>query len=210
MSARTVVRGCALTLGVALLLVATLYALRRPILGGMAEVLIVDEPLRRSDYLLLLNGDEHTRPFHAARLYHRGLAPRILVAQAETVPAHDLWFFPTATRLALSVLRHEGVPDSAVTVIPFPGGIGSTREEAEALRAYLAEHPARRVTVVTTTYHTRRARWTFRREMRGSGVEVRVSAAPEPRFQTSNWWRSEIGLLLHFQEYLKWLHTLLA
>lgn len=194
-------------LGVSLGVFLALLVFHAPILTAVGRWMSVSDPVRRSDYIYLLNGDEHVRPFHAAELYHRGVAPQILIAQAETVPAHDLWFYPTATKLALSVLKHEGVPSAAVRILGHPGGITSTRDEATALRRFLERNPARRVTVVTTAYHSRRARWTLRRELRGLPTEIRLAPAEDPRFGPTDWWRSETGLIIHLEEILKWAHS---
>jgi uncharacterized SAM-binding protein YcdF (DUF218 family) len=107
----------------------------------------------------------------------------------------------------VQILQGLGVPDSAITAIPFAGGVTSTQDEGRALKAYLEQHPARRIIVVTTVHHTRRARWTLQRELAGIKVDLQMAPAPDERFNASNWWQSEEGFVNYVNEYLRLLHT---
>lgn len=186
-----------------------LFALRVPILVGVARVVEVHEPPLRSDLIFLLGGDARMagRAQHAASLYHRGFAPRVVVARSEDPPAALLGLYPNDADVNVGILREAGVPDSAILMITAPGGATSTVDEGRLLRWYFRRHPAERVLLVTTEYHTRRARWAIRRGLDGLPVEIRVSGARDPRFYAGNWWRSEEGLLAYFAEYVKWVHN---
>lgn len=186
-----------------------LFALRVPILVGIARIVEVHEPPLRSDLILLLGGDARMagRAQHAASLYQRGFAPRVVVARSENPPAAFLGLYPNDTDVNVGILRHAGVPDSAILVITAPHGAASTVDEGRLLAWYLRRHPAERVLLVTSEYHTRRARWAIRRGLDGLPVEIRVSGARDPRFYAGNWWRSEAGLLAYFEEYVKWGHN---
>ena len=189
----------AILLGLLVLGVAA-YALRRPLLTAFANTLTVDDRLVRADFIYLLGGDAHIRPVHAARLYRDGFAPRVVITAGEQVDS---------THHVVQLLRIEGVPFSAVTSLALPPGATSTQDEGRALRRYLQKHPADHVIVVTSPYHTRRARWTLRRELKGVDVDLRMSAAPDPRFSASNWWQSEEGFVAYLTEALKFVHTVL-
>jgi uncharacterized SAM-binding protein YcdF (DUF218 family) len=188
-----------------------IYLLRVPILVGIARGVEVEHELAPSGAILLLNGDGKymARAERAAELYHRGLAPRILIARSENPPAAWAGFYPNDTDVNVEVLRREGVPDSSVRVLTVPGGVTSTTDEGLILAAYLRRNPADRVTVVTTEFHTRRARWAIERAMGDVDVEIRMAGARDPRFHAGNWWRSEPGMLAYFEEYMKFAHNLL-
>ncbi|CAN5879460.1 hypothetical protein BH23GEM5_BH23GEM5_27650 [soil metagenome] len=109
----------------------------------------------------------------------------------------------------MRILQQEGVPDSAITMLDMPGGVTSTQDEGRVLRDSLQKHPAQRVIVVTSAYHTRRARWTLRRELSGLQVDLWMAAGADDRFDESNWWTREAGFLAYVSETLKFLHTLL-
>jgi uncharacterized SAM-binding protein YcdF (DUF218 family) len=201
-------RKLSIALATLLVLGTSLYLLRAPLLRAAANLITVEDPLLPSDYILVLGGEPHVRPFHAADLYRRGVAPRILLIEVESQPAERLGLIPHQNDVAKGVFRSYGIPDSAVVVVPFDEGVGSTRDEGRALASYFSRESARRITVVTSEYHTGRARFTLRRALRGTGVEVRISGAPND-FDTTNWWRDERGFFAYFSEYVKWIHTLL-
>jgi hypothetical protein len=96
-------------------------------------------------------------------------------------------------------LVERGVPADAV--IRFPHSAGNTRGEAEALREPVAKRGWRRVLVVTSNFHTRRARYIFRRVF-PSTVSVRVVAARDSLYDPDHWWESRQGVKLFFGETL--------
>jgi len=188
------------------LLVAALglaFVFRGRLLTAAAETLVVDDPLRPADVIFVLNGDYNTRPFRAAELYRQGLAPRILIARSEVQPAEKLGLAPNETDIAVAVMIKLGVPAQAITVLPVPGGVTSTFDEAAQLRSYLQATKLRRVLLVTSAFHTRRARWVIEKELAGVPLELEVCAVPYDGFDATNWWRSENGLITFNNEYIK-------
>jgi hypothetical protein len=101
--------------------------------------------------------------------------------------------------------RELGVPAEHLIVAPI--GAESTLEEALRLRPVLAEHNFRNLVVVTSNFHTRRARQIFIDIYRPRGTIVRVSAAPDLRFDPNAWWQSRDGRKYFFLEILKWSYT---
>src|ERR1039458_2085853 len=59
------------------------FAFRSPLLTGLANAWIVNEPLERADAIVVLGGGLEIRPFEAARLYHEGLAPKVLLMDVD-------------------------------------------------------------------------------------------------------------------------------
>jgi uncharacterized SAM-binding protein YcdF (DUF218 family) len=194
-------RGARAAAGLALGLAAAaalLFLCRLPILVGAARLLTLDDPEIPADYLVVLGGGLETRPFTAAELYRRGLAPAALLFEHAQDPAAE---GPGADELHRRVLTLGGVPPRAVLTLPGP--VASTEDEARALRRFLGARPAGRVTLVTSPEHGRRAKWIFRRTLSGLPVEIYVANAPHPLFDESNWWRSDQGVLAYLHEYLK-------
>jgi uncharacterized SAM-binding protein YcdF (DUF218 family) len=186
-----------------LVLALGLWLARWPILAAAGRLLVDAEPAQRADLIFLLNGDLDTRPAAAAALWKQGLAPRIAIARAESSRAVQMGLVPNITDLALEMLQRDGVPREAIHEIPFPGGVTSTRDEAQAFRTWLLGHPASSVLVVTNAIHTRRARWIFRREFRGSDIRISFFAVPDRRYSVDRWWDNEHGFLGVYNEYLK-------
>ena len=185
-----------LTLGLALATAAVVVAARRPLLVAFAYAFRVEDPAP-SDAMVVLLGGTPERPTKAIELYKQGLAPVVLVCRQQHDPAVPIDVADTIKDYMVS----EGVPAGAVVILP--GEIGSTRQEALLVRDYIDRHPARRIMVVTTAYHTARARWIFRRVLEGSGVDVRTAAAIAPTFNETDWYRSEAGLVMYCNELIK-------
>ncbi len=89
---------------------AGMYSLRSPILTAMARLLWVEDSLKQADFIFVLNGGVHVRPFRAAELYRRTLAPEIIIARAAMGPAEKLGLYPNETDVAVQVLQHLGYP----------------------------------------------------------------------------------------------------
>ena len=172
----------------------------------LTHVIVVDDQVEEpADFIYVLNGAYRQRSQVAARLYQDGRAPRVLLpGTQEMAPATDHFpESPLSQRIA-SVIVEMGVPEDAVTIVPFPGGVVNTRDEAEALRLQVEREPVRRVIVVTTDYHTGRARRTIKRALRGLDVEVLMAAAPEESgLAPWNWWETKEGKRIYEGELLK-------
>jgi uncharacterized SAM-binding protein YcdF (DUF218 family) len=192
---------------VLVLLVLAAYLLRRPALEAAARVLDVGAEPLPSDFIFLLGGDIHSRPVKVAQLYEEGFAPRVVMARLPDSEATRIGAMPNETDATITMLTRLGVPDSAIVIIEPPTGVSSTTAEAMELRQYLETNPASRLIVVTSAYHTRRARWQIRRQLRDVPVEITMVAVPDPRFDATNWWSSEAGVLAYVQEYLKFVHN---
>jgi uncharacterized SAM-binding protein YcdF (DUF218 family) len=149
----------------------------------------------RSDALVVPLDGRPERPAKAAELYARGLAPLVLIARTRATPED-------ATAYARDALARGGVPPGAIRVLP-GGVVRGTRDEALRLRDYARAHPVRRVTVVTTAFHSARAGRAFRGALRGTGVEVRVAAAEDTRFREADWYTCRDGAALYGAELIK-------
>jgi len=187
------------------------YIAREPLLIRLARILTVDDAEGPADYLVVLGGGAETRPFAAAALYRAGVAPKVLVFEHEADRITGLGLAPTHDELYRKILQIEGVPARALDRAP--GVVRNSWDEARALRRFLVARPVRRIVLVTSAEHTRRARWVFRKVLTGLPVEVRVAPARHWRFDETNWWKSDEGALVYLHEYLKlpsyWIMSLL-
>jgi uncharacterized SAM-binding protein YcdF (DUF218 family) len=175
----------------------------RPLLVGFARLFRIHDPVP-SDALVVLLGQWAVRPVTGADLYRQGLAPLILVCEANPEADPD----SSDSTLTRAVLIRSGVPAEAIRILP--GAIESTWEEALRVRDYARAHRIRRITVVTSAFHTARARWIFRKTLRGMNIEVRMAAAFDPRFDESNWYLREVGRGCYLSELMKAVYYRLA
>jgi len=168
-------------------------------LAGASRVLASEEPLAPADLIVVFAGDFPWRARHAADLYRRGYGSAV-VTTGQWV-ADELCVLGLRVRSAelnAITLRERGVPGDRIHVLPYGR---NTAEEAEAVRALVAERAARRVIAVTSPYHVWRARRMLRRAIADPAVEVHGSGAPGPGGE--RWWRTKAGMLRIVSETLK-------
>ena len=174
-------------------LILLAYLFRHPLLRLAGGFWVVDEPLVASDAIILLGDDNYLadRAARAAELY-RGRGAPVVVASGR-----QLRRYAGISELMQRDLIERGVPVEAI--VRFPHTAGNTREEAQALQQLVAERRWRRVLVVTSNYHTRRARYIFHRVL-PAAVEVRVAASRDTYYDPSHWWESRDGVKIFFTE----------
>jgi uncharacterized SAM-binding protein YcdF (DUF218 family) len=134
--------------------------------------LVVSDRVDAADVVVSLASHEWERLPAAAAIAQRFPASLLLL----TMPTH-----PTETNCyrcdeRLEELEAAGIARTRVRLLPTTAG--NTYQEAEATLHYLAGGRDRgTVVVVTSPYHTRRARATFTHVLRTRHVDVRVVAA---------------------------------
>jgi uncharacterized SAM-binding protein YcdF (DUF218 family) len=195
-----------IAVAILLLLVILAIAFRSRILTGISDYLIINDRLLPADIILLLNSEFDTRPFRAAELYQQGMAPVIVIARAEDTPVVDLGLVPNGTAISVGVLEKLGVPPDKIIILPVPGGATSTLDEAVAFRQYIETNQVDRVILVTSAFHTRRARWIFKKTLAGLPLTLEMAAVPHTDFDRTNWWKNEKGLIALNNEYIKLLY----
>jgi uncharacterized SAM-binding protein YcdF (DUF218 family) len=155
-------------------------------------VLFVEDPLERSDVIVVLAGARTDRWLEAVELHREGHAPRIVLSRGESDGGEEYLRargirLPDYTEIASDAMVRLGVPREAILVLPEEPA--NTAQEASAFGRMLKREGWRRVTVVTSKLHTRRARFAFRRELADTGVEVCVRASRFDRTDPDRWWR---------------------
>ena len=160
-----------------------------------------DEPTK-ADIIVVLAGDiEGHRIEKAAQLIKAGYAPQALVSGPPGVYGFN------ESDLAVRFIEQEGYPAS--WFIPFPDPSHSTREESHYILAELRRRGVHSFLLVTSDYHSGRARRIFlatEREM-GYAPEFRTVTAPDQFFHADSWWRDREAQKTVFIEYWKTLAT---
>ena len=192
--------------GLFLLFVILALAFRSPILTGVADYLVINDNLQPADIIFLLNSEVNTRPFRAAELYKQGLAPLIVIARSEDTAIVKMRLVPNDTDISVTVMEMQGVPPAKIIVLPYPGGVTSTFDEAAALKKYMGSNHVGKIILVTSIFHTRRARWIFEKALAGLPVRLEMAAVPYATFDQTNWWKSENGLITLNNEYIKLIY----
>ncbi|HZP42469.1 MAG TPA: YdcF family protein [Candidatus Binatia bacterium] len=170
------------------------------------RVLVVADPLPPSaDAIVILAGSIADRTLEAADLYRAGVAPRVLVTR-ERLPRGEAALrargiaLPPADRQTIDVLEQLGVPPSAIRLLRRRNT--STESEARTIARDACTHRYRRLVVVTSRPHTRRARLILRRAL-GPRVAVAVRPSRYDPFSARRWWRVRRDAKLVLSEYQK-------
>jgi len=158
----------------------------------LGTFLASEDPLAKADAIFVLSGTEMTRPLEGADLYLEGYAPRLVLSREHLEPAFAV-IERRGTRLSSQVERARdalvnlGVPPTAIVL---PDTLhDNTAAEAVTLRSLAQANGWRTVIVVTSKFHLRRARFAFERELRGTGVVVRMRGSRYDDAKPEQWWR---------------------
>ena len=135
------------------------------------EILCIDSGDVQADAIVLLGGGAGERPTRAAELYHAGVAKKIIVSGAGDTDDNR------------RLLAHRGVPPSAIQM---ERDSKTTKENAVFSMPLLRDLGAKRVVIVTSWYHSRRALRCFQHY--GPGIQF-FSRPSYFAFHRSNWSR---------------------
>jgi uncharacterized SAM-binding protein YcdF (DUF218 family) len=167
-------------------------------LTALGQYLVRAEPPVQADLIVVLAGDySGYRILTAGDLVRRGFAPKALISG--TSGEYGLY----ESDLAIPFAVKHGYPASYF--VPFPNDGRSTHDEAVAILAALEKLPARRIEIVTSNFHTRRAGNIYRSLARG--LDIHVVAAPNDDFSPDAWWKNREGRKTFLLEWLKTVAT---
>jgi uncharacterized SAM-binding protein YcdF (DUF218 family) len=176
-----------------------------------ARALIVSSDVQRADAVAVMAGSAAyiERTHRAAEIYRAGRAPRVLLTNDgelggwSSAEQRNKPFVESAAE----ELQRQGVPAESIEFVP--GYALGTYSEAQLLRHHADARGLRSLVVVTSAYHSRRARWALQRAFAGSNLEVGVDAvatgeqtpAPYSWWLTARGWREvagEYGKLVYY------------
>jgi DUF218 domain len=162
-------------------------------LARAGDFLLVDAP-RRSDVILALAGETDRRPARALQLLAQGYGRKVII----NVPADEEVYGFSQVELAQKYI--QSLPQAAaISVCPIEGL--STKEESKDAEKCLSREGAKSVLIVTSDYHTRRARDIFRHEI--PTLEFSVAAARDDSYFGTHWWQHRQWAKTFVDEWLR-------
>jgi uncharacterized SAM-binding protein YcdF (DUF218 family) len=144
----------------------------------------------------------------AAQLYREGRAPKVILTNDgllggwNTQEQRHLYYY----ELAASRLEQQGVPPPEIEIVS--DRAAGTYEESLAVREFAVRHKLKRLLIVTSAYHSRRALWSMQRACEGTGIQVGIDTPP-PGQQTPSpwiWWAHRWGWKVVGGEYVKMIY----
>lgn len=193
-------RALAFAVSAAILLLLVLAASRDWLLAGLGDSLVVSDPLQHADLIYVLAGDFWgTRVLLGANLGSKGWAPKVILSGGRYMDSY-------ACDLSVDFTVQHGYPRRLF--IPIRLDAQSTIEEAQAMRPIFHQLGAKRIILVTSNFHSRRAALVFRLFL--PEFDFRMEGAPDPPFDPHAWWKTPTQRHLLFGEYEKILGTYLV
>lgn len=186
-------------------LVVLVFLTRSWWLAGLGYALVHDESPGKADIAVVLAGDAYGRRIlKGGELVRAGYVPAVLVSGPRTAYGQH------ESDLAIPFVVRQGFP--AEWFIAFPNSSLSTRDEAAAVLGELRRRNVKSFLLVTSDYHTARARRLYLtvEHASGGGPQFRTVAAPDEYFHANSWWRSREGQKIAFFEWSKTFATALG
>ncbi len=183
------------------------YQLRAPLLTRLGGLLYHEDVLEPADAIVVLGGGQLDRVIEAADLFSEGYAPVVLLTREPESPAiAELQArgldVPSSLEARLDYLEALGVPLEAITVLERV--VESTQTEAELVTEWSESRQVDRVIVVTSGFHTSRARRVFAQALQDRATDVLVRPSRTSGFDPATWWRTRSGFragLFELQKY---------
>ncbi|NJN15521.1 MAG: YdcF family protein [Oscillochloris sp.] len=138
-----------------------------------------------ADAIVILGGEIDGRVDLAAALFNAGAAPEVWIT-GDASSADRVTVGETMRYRAFQA----GVPIRRQTLLAST----STLEDAQAIAATARERQARRLILVTSWYHGRRAICTINSQLAGSGITVSYQPAPSTAAPRASWWLRPSGV----------------
>ena len=150
------------------------------LLAMVGQYLVTEQPLAKTDLILVLSGQIPLRVPEAARIYHERYAPKILVTnELKERGLEDLLRLgiriPDRQEMAIGLLEELHVPRGDILTIQERSD--STRSEMQTVARFQRSHPVKSMIIVTSKSHTTRAYKIF---STGLGPGVRLIMHPVP------------------------------
>ena len=155
--------------------------------------LVVNDP-QRADVIVVLAGEADQRPALGVELLSQGYAPRMVLDVPSEMKIFDLYTVDIARSYVQKLPQRD-----AISVCPIRGL--STKTETHDVQRCLANASVHSILLVTSDYHTRRARSTFQHQFQG--YRISVAAATDPVQFGPKWWQHRQWAKLNLDEWLR-------
>jgi uncharacterized SAM-binding protein YcdF (DUF218 family) len=179
-------------------LLAGLVLARTAWLTALGKALVHDDGPAKAEIAVVLGGDYWGhRILTAARLVRAGYVPAVLVSGPPG------FYGANECDAEIEFAVRQGYP--AEWFIAAAHKELNTRDESRALLEELRRRNIHSFLLVTSNFHTARARRIFLESERrmGGGPQFRMVAAPDQFFKADSWWRNREGEKTFLMEWLK-------
>jgi len=160
-----------------------------PVLKLLASGLVVNQPIIKSDVVIVLGGNSPSRILEAIDILKAGLAANIIITRgakpegSEYLSSRNISYPEEADRNIL-VAEKLGINEKDIFLLP--GRVYSTKEEAEAIKDIALKNGYKSLIIATSKSHSRRAELIFKRIFKNSGINVLIKPSKYDSFDPDN------------------------
>lgn len=187
-----------ISLGILLLFIIIGLIAKNPLLQSMADFLITDETMEKSDVIIVLGGEiKGERTKRAVELYNQGLAGTLLFSDGT-----DLSWRTKAVEEMTALALELGVPKEAIME---ETDSRSTYENAVYSKEVMLKNNYKSAIVVTTNWHSKRSQFIFDKVFAGTNIKLSYANAPDERIDSlQQWWKDSEKQQIVLTEWAKY------
>jgi uncharacterized SAM-binding protein YcdF (DUF218 family) len=174
----------------------SLTVLSTTFLKYIGNWLIINDKLKKVDVIIVISGDKGERLQHAVNLFHKQYADYLLVSGCNH-PEHLNSYTPEMRKQAISL----GVPSE--NIIMDLGSNSGTGDQAINVIKIMKEKKFNSAILVTSNYHTRRAKMIFQRACQNDHIELLVSYPTIDSSHFNEWWKNGFERKMVIYEIIK-------
>ena len=176
-----------------------LYFYYPNILKAIGNYLVENDSLEKSDAILVLGGDDEkgNRVSKGAKLYKEGYGKYLILS------GREIRWNTFETDIMEKQASHLKVPKLAI--INAKNKASSTLAEAKFLKQLFEKRHFKSIIIVTSNYHTKRAKWVFSKVLKGTNIKISVHPSENSNYNPSSWWKDRNSTKTLFYEYTKLL-----
>lgn len=177
---------------IVLLMIPVTYFGYEPLLRYSASLIVIDSEPRKADAIVLLAGGEPGRAWGAADLYREKWASYVVLTR-DRLSFDELELREHGIELAngftnsVRILRGLGVPEDAIVEVE--PSVEYTSDELNRVRELAEQRQWKSLMIVTSNYHTRRARLTAK-YIFGSNIDFTVVSSRHGGMNRDAWWKT--------------------
>lgn len=195
-----------------LLLILLLILFSGTLLRKLGNLIVLEEPLARSDAVVVLTTgiEYYPRLMQAADVYRQGLVNNVVIngnrktdtfRQLETMGFERCcaWYADS-----IRILTMLNVPENKIIWISAEDAYDSV-SEAEIVGKVLIEQNLRNVIITTSKFHSRRAKYIWKK-MYENRLSISVVPAKADPYNPDNWWKDGKQIRWVLAEYGAWIY----
>lgn len=174
--------------------------LKEPISLTLKDNEFVASAKQSYEGVLILGGNPLIRLNGAIALYKSGIVKKIYITKPRSYIQTYNGLLQSEFEKVSLVLNHLKIP---YEVIENPrNGATSTLEEARDFSTFAKERGVKEVLLLTDNFHTSRTYATFSSVFKKEGLSTKlyILGVPNPFYDESNWWKTELGLRTYIVE----------